>query len=66
MNVRTFVLVKDKKTFCSSATGEMDIPLNELIPALDINKNVDMAILPGARRWCRTNPQSSSGIATLC
>lgn len=25
----------------------MDIPLNELIPALDINKNVDMAILPG-------------------
>ncbi len=47
MNVRTFVLVKDKKTFCSSATGEMDIPLNELIPALDINKNVDMAILPG-------------------
>lgn len=30
MNVRTFVLVKDKKTFCSSATGEMDIPLNEL------------------------------------
>ncbi|MFP1591658.1 CSS-motif domain-containing protein [Escherichia coli] len=26
MNVRTFVLVKDKKTFCSSATGEMDIP----------------------------------------
>ena len=35
MNVRTFVLVKDKKTFCSSATGEMDIPLNELIPALD-------------------------------
>ena len=45
MNVRTFVLVKDKKTFCSSATGEMDIPLNELIPALDINKNVDMANL---------------------
>lgn len=47
MNVRTFVLVKDKKSFCSSATGEMDIPLNELIPALDINKDVDMAMLPG-------------------
>ncbi len=47
MNVRTFVLVKDKKTFCSSATGEMDIPLNELIPALDISKDIDMAILPG-------------------
>ncbi|MFP1454234.1 hypothetical protein ACLB1O_05190 [Escherichia coli] len=43
----------------------MDIPLNELIPALDINKNVDMATYL-ARRWCRTNPQSSSGIATLC
>lgn len=47
MNVRTFVLVKDKKSFCSSATGEMDIPLNELIPALDISKNIDMAMLPG-------------------
>ena len=47
MNVRTFVLVKDKKSFCSSATGEMDIPLSELIPALNIGKDIDMAILPG-------------------
>lgn len=47
MNVRTFVLVKDKKIFCLFAIGEMDILFNELISAFDINKNVDMAILFG-------------------
>ncbi|MGU0160639.1 hypothetical protein ACVXHB_11170 [Escherichia coli] len=56
--------MKDKKTFCSSATGEMDIPLNELIPALDINKT---SIWQSYRHADGADkPQSSSGIATLC
>lgn len=46
-NVRAFLLVKDGKAFCSSATGPMDSPLTELIPRLDISKPVDMQLLPG-------------------
>lgn len=47
LNVRTFVLVKDKLAYCSSATGEMSTPLEELLPALDIRKHIDMALIPG-------------------
>jgi len=47
LNVRAFLLVKDNIAFCSSATGAMNTPLAELIPTLNINKPVDMALLPG-------------------
>ncbi|WP_336219317.1 cyclic di-GMP phosphodiesterase [Citrobacter amalonaticus] len=47
LNVRAFLLVKDKKAFCSSATGSMDTLLTELVPGLDISKEIDMAIMPG-------------------
>lgn len=47
LNVRAFLLVKEKKAFCSSATGAMDTLLNELVPAIDISKDIDMALLPG-------------------
>lgn len=47
LNVRAFLLVKDKKAFCSSATGGMDTFLHDLVPRLDINKEIDMAFLPG-------------------
>lgn len=46
-NVRAFLLVKNGVVFCSSATGAMNTPLTQLIPAIDIRKPVDMAILPG-------------------
>ncbi len=47
LNVRAFLLVKDKKAFCSSATGPMDVPLTDLVPDIDINKSLDMVLLPG-------------------
>ena len=46
-NVRAFLLVKNGIAFCSSATGAMNTPLSQLIPAIDISKPVAMAILPG-------------------
>ncbi|WP_204271524.1 CSS-motif domain-containing protein, partial [Escherichia coli] len=46
-NVRAFLLVKNGKAFCSSATGAMDTPFKQLIPQLDTNKPLDMAILQG-------------------
>ncbi|MFY9994450.1 MAG: cyclic di-GMP phosphodiesterase [Leclercia sp.] len=47
LNVRAFLLVKDKVAFCSSATGPMQMPIPELVPAIDMSKEVDMALLPG-------------------
>ncbi|WP_368541820.1 cyclic di-GMP phosphodiesterase [Enterobacter soli] len=47
LNVRAFLLVRDKNAFCSSATGAMNVPMEELIPELHISKPVDMALLPG-------------------
>ncbi len=47
INVRAFLLVRDKMAFCSSATGPMNVPMEELIPELHINKQIDIALLPG-------------------
>ncbi|WP_370968286.1 cyclic di-GMP phosphodiesterase [Enterobacter wuhouensis] len=47
LNVRAFLLVRDKMAFCSSATGPMNAPIEELIPELHINKPIDMVLLPG-------------------
>ena len=47
VNVRAYLLVKDGIAFCSSATGSMDSPLTDLVNEIDINKDLDMAILPG-------------------
>lgn len=46
-NVRAFLLIRDKRAFCSSATGAMDVPMATLVPEIDINKITDMAILTG-------------------
>ncbi|VFS44447.1 diguanylate phosphodiesterase [Enterobacter cancerogenus] len=47
INVRAFLLVRDSNAFCSSATGPMQVPMQELIPDLNITKQIDMALLPG-------------------
>lgn len=47
MNVRAFLLVKDRIAYCSSATGQMSLPLKDLVPDLDLNKTHVMGILPG-------------------
>ncbi|HHG8774211.1 TPA: cyclic di-GMP phosphodiesterase [Raoultella planticola] len=46
-NVRAFLLVKDGRAFCSSATGPMDTPLVQLVPHLNLNKPLDMRLLQG-------------------
>ena len=47
INVRAFLLVRNKMAFCSSATGPMNAPMEELIPELHITKQIDIALLPG-------------------
>jgi hypothetical protein len=47
MNVRAFLLVKNDNAFCSSATGEMHVPMKDLLPEIDLNKDFDMVILHG-------------------
>ncbi|WP_342324372.1 cyclic di-GMP phosphodiesterase [Kosakonia sp. BYX6] len=47
MNVRAFLLVKDQNAFCSSATGDMNEPMKDLVADIDLNKTTDMVILPG-------------------
>lgn len=47
LNVRAFLLVRDKMAFCSSATGPMNVSMEALIPELHIGKQIDMALLPG-------------------
>ncbi len=46
-NVRAFLLVKDQNVFCSSATGEMNVPMKKLVPDIDLTKSSDAALLPG-------------------
>lgn len=47
INVRAFLLVRDKIAFCSSATGPMNSPMEALIPELHINKPIDISLLSG-------------------
>ncbi|MGS9121339.1 CSS-motif domain-containing protein, partial [Salmonella enterica subsp. enterica serovar Infantis] len=49
LNVRALLLFKDKKVLCSSATGAMNIPLQQLVPDIDISKDFAMSILPGTK-----------------
>ena len=73
LNVRAFLLVKDKIAFCSSATGPMDTPLTDLVSNIDIRKEIDMAILPGTPMmpdkpamaiWYRNPLLKESGVFT--
>lgn len=50
MNIRTFILVQDGMGICSSATGEMSIPLTELAPGLNDTKAVDLIIMNGSSK----------------
>lgn len=47
INIRAFLLVKDGRAFCSSATGPMDMAISDLVPALDLSQSKAMAILSG-------------------
>lgn len=47
VNVRAFLLVKDEIAYCSSATGDMSLPLNEFVPDIDQNKDIDISFLQG-------------------
>ncbi|HDS9358824.1 TPA: cyclic di-GMP phosphodiesterase [Enterobacter chengduensis] len=47
INVRAFLLVRDKNAFCSSATGPLHAPMEEIIPQLHISKPVDIVLLEG-------------------
>lgn len=71
INVRTFILVRDGIAFCSSATGEMLVPLSELAPGLDDSKNIDFTLLHGSSKmpnnsiiaaWFRSPGMENSGI----
>jgi len=71
INIRTFILVRDGIAFCSSATGEMAIPLRELAPGLNDNKMTDLAIMNGSSKmpnssiiaaWFRSPGIENSGI----
>lgn len=50
MNIRTFILVQNGVAICSSATGEMSIPLKQLAPGLNDSKAVDLAIMAGSSK----------------
>ncbi|SNY63529.1 cyclic di-GMP phosphodiesterase [Enterobacter sp. CC120223-11] len=47
LNVRAFLLVDNGNAFCSSATGEMSVPMKQLVPQVDVTKALDLSILPG-------------------
>lgn len=47
LNVRAFLLVENGNATCSSATGEMNVPIKQLVPQVDISKKLDIEILPG-------------------
>lgn len=75
LNVRAFLLVKDGIAFCSSATGSMNTPLQQLVPVLDMTKDIDMDLQPGTPMmpnkpailiWYRNHSLQNSGVfATL-
>lgn len=47
VNVRAFVLVHHGDAYCSSATGSMDMPMNDLVPGMDLNKSINLSIMTG-------------------
>lgn len=47
VNVRAFVLIRQGVAYCSSATGAMSMPMNNLTPDIDLIKNIDLFIMTG-------------------
>jgi len=47
VNVRAFLLINDGIAYCSSATGSMHMTMKDLMPDIDLTKNVDLAIMSG-------------------
>jgi sensor c-di-GMP phosphodiesterase-like protein len=45
--VRTYLLVKDGVAYCSSATGEMERPVDTIYPALRLDRPQDMVLQQG-------------------
>ena len=73
LNVRAFLLVKNGIAFCSSATGAMFTPVLDLVPSLDISRNIDVELLPGTPMmpnkpaimiWHRSPSFTDSGVFT--
>ncbi|QXA94570.1 signal transduction protein [Citrobacter braakii] len=73
LNVRAFLLVKNGIAFCSSATGAMFTPILDLVPSLDISRNIDVELLPGTPMmpnkpaimiWHRNPSFTDSGVFT--
>lgn len=71
VNVRAFLLIRNQNAFCSSATGVMDTPLSDLVPGIDLTKDLDMKILPGTPMmpdkpaialWVRNPEQGERGV----
>ncbi|CNE22981.1 rtn protein [Yersinia rohdei] len=73
--VRAFVLVRDGIAYCSSATGEMHLPVSELYPKLNVSQPLDFKIQQGTPMmpskpaigvWLREAGRDNSGVlATL-
>lgn len=71
VNVRAFLLVRNGVAYCSSATGDMAIPMRTLSPELDLGKEVDLVIQPGTPMmpnkpmigaWFRSPSQGKDGV----
>lgn len=71
LNVRAFLLIKEGNAVCSSATGALDVPLDDLVPGLDLTKPVDMQILTGTPMmpespafavWFKHDGEEESGV----
>ncbi|CNK00404.1 cyclic di-GMP phosphodiesterase [Yersinia vastinensis] len=73
--VRAFLLVRDDITYCSSATGDMHIPVNALYPKINVSQPLDFKIQQGTPMmpskpaigvWLREAGRGNSGVlATL-
>ncbi|WMY75736.1 cyclic di-GMP phosphodiesterase [Buttiauxella selenatireducens] len=46
-NIRAFVLVRNDEAYCSSATGSMLMGMDQLVPDININENIDLTIMQG-------------------
>lgn len=46
-NVRAFILVRNGQAYCSSATGSMLMDMHQFVPDININENIDVAIMEG-------------------
>mgnify|MGYP003601866618 CR=1 FL=1 len=73
--VRAFLLVRNDITYCSSATGEMNVPVSALYPKINVSQPLDFKIQQGTPMmpnkpaigvWLREAGRGNTGVlATL-